>query len=56
MGDKYEEAFNEIVLAVTRLMFGDVLAASSIHFNLVRYALLRLGLEKIIDTLKEESA
>lgn len=54
MPDKYGEAFEEIVFIVTRLIFGDTKATSSVYQNCCREALRSLGLVKIIMSLKEE--
>lgn len=54
MNDKYDEASNEIVFAVARLMFGDTQATNAILQRLVKHALLSLGVWDVIEGLKDD--
>ena len=52
-GTEYADAFKEIVFAVTRLLFGDMQATSAILQELVKHALLNLGVWETIEGLKD---
>lgn len=53
MNDSYDEAFKEIVLAVSRLFFGDN-GSLCCNYRLVEEALTNLKIKEIIDGLKDK--
>ncbi len=53
MGDKYDEAFQEIVFCVTRLVFGNAQSVRTVYQTIIRYALLHLGVWEIIKGLRD---
>jgi len=53
MGDKYEEAFEQVVLQVCELIFGASQAANPVYQNLCRSALIAVGVYETIESLRE---
>ena len=51
MAENWEEVYEEVVFAVTRLMFGDDCASLKTYRNVIRYALNNLGVEEVIKKL-----
>jgi|GEM_PF-4699212 len=56
MRDKYNEAFNEIVFAVARLLFGDSRATNAMLQALTKHALLDLGVWRVIKDLRTDNS
>ena len=52
MNDKYSEAFDEIALAVARLIFGDSLSQSATVQSIVKHALLSVGVYDVLKGLR----
>lgn len=48
MAEKWEQAFDEIVFAVAKLVFGDSLAVQAAYQNIVRLALITLDVPEIL--------
>ena len=46
MAENWEEVYEEVVFAVTRLMFGDDCASLKTYRNVIRHALNDLGVEE----------
>jgi len=51
MAENWEEVYEEVVFAVTRLMFGDDCASLKTYRNVIRHALNDLGVEEVIKKL-----
>lgn len=54
MNDKYDEVFKEIVFSVARLLFGDSGATNPILQELVKHALLNLGVWESLKGLRDD--
>jgi hypothetical protein len=52
MEDKYEAAFEEVVFAVTKLLFND--ATSGICQRIVTLVLIQLGVRDVIEQLRSK--